>query len=378
MIFAPKINYPFGLDISDLSLKLVQLQKAGNKISIQALNKVSFSEGVIVDGQIQNEAEFLKQLQLLINKPKYGKVTTEEVVACLPEKRTFIKLIKLERNPNNLHDMIENEIVNNVPFSLDEIYYDWQLVGQKGSEQLVLLGAAPKNIVNQYTEILDKLKLSINALEIEPISICRSLLAEESPHFKNDHIKNYVIIDIGHSRTSMIFYAASTILFTVSMPISGLDITNTIADQLQIERDQAEKAKIICGLDKDKAEGVIYKIMSKNINDLKQKIIQAFDYYQDNFSEFGKINKIYLSGGGANIKGLDDIIKNSTNIEVSKANAMANLGNMDDKFIKLLSETHSLNLDKNKKSNSSLTQDVSLSYSTAIGLALRSAFIKNM
>lgn len=380
MFFTPKINYPFGLDISDLSLKLVQLQKSGNKIKIQAFNKIKLSEGVIVCGEIKNQAEFLKQLQLLINKPKYGKVNSTEVIACLPEKRTFIKLIKIEKNPNNLNDLIESEVEKNVPFSLNEIYYDWQLVADKGSEQLVLLGAAPKMIVNQYTNILDKLKLSINALEIEPIAICRALLKEETPLYKSSERNVYAIIDIGHSRTSTIFYAENTILFTASMPISGKEITKTISEELQIEINQAEKAKIICGLDKSKAQGVIYKILSNTIEDLREKVKKSFDYYENNFAEFGKINKIYLSGGGANIKGLSEIIQNSVNIKVEKANALQNISDLDEKFIKLLSETHSLNLgEENKNKNKmSITQDVSLTYSTAIGLALRGVFIKNL
>ncbi|MDD5032474.1 MAG: pilus assembly protein PilM, partial [Patescibacteria group bacterium] len=207
MLFSKNSVYPIGLDISDLSLKLVQLNKVGGKIKIQALGKISIPEGLIVEGEIKEQEKVIDIIKKLIDKPKYGRVSSEMAVVCLPETKTFIKLIEIEKTPNNLADIIEAEIERYVPMLIDEIYYDWQVIGERDNVQLVLIGAAPKKIVNQYTYLLDKAKLSVEALEIEPISLCRSLLAEESPNFKGGFNKNYAIVDIGATRTSLVVYA---------------------------------------------------------------------------------------------------------------------------------------------------------------------------
>lgn len=381
MLFSKNSIYPLGLDISDLSLKLVQLNKLGNKIKIQALGKISVPGGLILEGEIKDQEKVVDIIRKLIDKPKYGKVSSDMVVACLPETKTFIKLIEIEKTPNDLADIIETEIEKYVPLLIDEIYYDWQIIGEREGVQLVLIGAAPKKIVNQYTDLLDKAKLSVEALEIEPISLCRSLLAEESPNFKGEGNKNYAIIDIGATRTSLVVYARNAILFTVSIPISGDRITENIAASLEIEKDQAEKAKIICGLNEDKAGGIINKVLAGTINDLNERINEVLEFYGNHFPQYGPINQILLCGGGANIKGIDKIISKFSSLNVTRGDALINLGEAKEKFLKLLSETYSLDVNlpdsgkTKKKGNLSITQDLSLTFTTAVGLALRAIFI---
>ena len=52
------------------------------------------------------------------------------------------------------------------------------------------------------------------------------------------------------------------------MPISGQDITDSIARTLDIKPIQAEKAKIICGLDETRAKGIIKNILADIIEEL--------------------------------------------------------------------------------------------------------------
>ncbi len=383
MFFSNKLNYPIGLDISNLSLKLVQLKKQGDKIAIQALNKVNLPEGLFENGEIKNKEKIIKAINALIDKPKYGKVTTREVVACLPESRTFIKLIEVKKTQESTFKTIRDEIEKHVPMAIDKIYFDWQLIKDFPNKQLILIGAAPKDIVNQYTDLLDQAKLSIVALEIEPISLCRSLLKEEHYKFKGDKNKNYGIIDIGAKRSNMTVYSKNTILFSFSVPISGNKITKKIAETLKIDIKQAEKAKIICGLDESKAQGIIKDTLYGMIKELVAKINDSIMFYNHHFPDYGQIDKILLCGGGANIKNLDKIISEYVSIKVEPGDALINLNEDRREILKIFSETHSLNTNfsakiKNKSKSSKITQDTSITYATAIGLALREIFIDKL
>lgn len=380
MIFSNNSKYPIGLDISDLSLKLFQLNKIGDKIKIQAIGKVDLPKGLIEEGEIKNKEEVIKAINNLIAHPKFGRVSSSEVVACLPETKTFVKLIEIEKTPNDLADTIKLEIEKHIPMSINEIYFDWQVMEDFPAKQRVLIGAANKNIVDQYSLILDEAKLSVAALEIEPISICRSLLQEEHYKFKSRGEKNYGVIDIGAKRTSLTVYSKNTILFTVSMPISGEKITEKIAQTLKIENDQAEKAKIICGLDENRAQGIIKNILSDMIEDLIKKIKEALKFYQYHFPDQGQLNQIILCGGGANINNLNRILKETMGVEVIVGDPLTNLGEAKEKFSKILTETHSLDINLNKKTKEregaqTITQNTSLSFATAIGLALRGVFV---
>lgn len=377
---------PIGLDISDLSIKLVQLDKSRDKIKIQALSKLNLPQGIIVNGEIKNKAELIKAIKKIIADPLYGKVSSEKVVACLPESKTFIKLIEIQKSPNHLADIIGSEIEKHVPMELNEIYYDWQIIEELTDKYLVLIGATPKNIVNQYTDLLDQAKLSPIALEIEPISICRSLLKEETFSLKpiaGDNL-NYGIIDIGANHACMIFYSGHTILFTVSMPISGEEITAKISQTLDLTKEQAEKAKIICGLDENKANGVIKNILTDNLKNLMEKIKEAISFYENYFNQRGPLNQILLCGGGANMLNLKKIISKKFSVEVKLADALTNLSEEKNEFDEIFAEKHTLDfklikLDSDdKQKNLSIKQNSSATFATAIGLALREIFIDEL
>jgi type IV pilus assembly protein PilM len=394
MIFTSGSNYPIGLDISDLSLKLVQLDKRRDKILIQALSKLNLPPGIVVNGVIKNRAELIKAIRKIITAPMYGKVSSEEIVACLPESKTFIKLIEIQKSPNAICDVIGCEIEKHVPLPLNEIYYDWEIIEELPEKYRVLIGAAPKDIVNQYTSLLDEAKLSPVALEIEPIATCRCLLKEESLYHKktaNSAIKNnleskqnYGIIDIGANHTCMIFYSVNTILFTVSMPISGEEITMKISQALNLAKEQAEKAKIICGLDENKANGVIKDILADTLTNLTGKIKEAIVFYENYFPEHGKLNQILLCGGGANISNLTKIIGEQLPFEVKLADTLINLTETKNKFNEIFTEKLILDFKSakintnNKTKELSIKQNYSSTFSTAFGLALRGIFINEL
>lgn len=391
MLLSNNSTYPVGLDISDLSIKLVQLNKIRDKIKVQALGKLTLPPGIITNGVINDRAELIKAIKKIIAAPGYGKVSSEEAVVCLPESKTFIKRIEVAKSPNSLADVIGAEIEKHVPMSKSEIYYDWQVTAELADKYQVLIGAAPKEIVDQYAQLLDDAKLSVAAMEIEPTAICRCLLKEEAPEAKPAAAPlkpegtaplNYGIIDIGANHTCLIFYSDNTIVFSVSMPISGEEITAKISRTLDLTPEQAEKAKIICGLDETKANGVIKKILEETIKNLISKIKEALDFYENYYG--GKLNKILLCGGGGNITELGKIIAQEFSIKVETADALTNLDETGEKFNPIFMEKHSFDakLLKNDSSregnNLSIQQNSGSTFTTAIGLALRGIFIDEL
>jgi Tfp pilus assembly PilM family ATPase len=106
--------------------------------------------------------------------------------------------------------------------------------------------------------------------------------------------------------------------------------------------------------------------------------METIKYYYKQYPDHGPLNEILLCGGGANIKSIDQIITEATNITTREGNASINLDELDETFARNFMEIHNLKIDfiKNRKNqNISTKQDSSLSYATAIGLALRNFFI---
>jgi type IV pilus assembly protein PilM len=372
MLLLKKPNFAIGLDISDMILKAVELKKNKDQIKISAISKYRLKPGVIEQGEIKDETSFLEAVNSLLSKTKRGTFNTNEVVACLPDPKTFIKLVEIEKTPNSLAQVIGAEIEKHVPMPLRDMYYDWQKIEETATSCRVLIGAAPKYIVDQYAQILREAKLSLMALEIESVSIARALLKEETKKYSGPFDKNYCIIDIGAKRTSLMIYSRNAIVSSISLPISGNETTEIISKSLEISNEEAEKAKLICGMDKTQAHGIVNDILTDMVNNLIEKIEIAIDFFSKNYQENNPIHEIILCGGGANIKDLDSIISGKLKIPTRIGSPLSNIEENAEALDKCLSDKSKI---ETLEDHIISEQNTIVSYTTAIGLALRSVFI---
>ena len=310
----------FGLDISDRNLRLVQLKRKGRKNIIQLYNEIKLPPDCIRGGEVNDPKLFLNSLNKLI-KTKQGRgKLSDEVISVLPEDKTFLKVIEIPLvGKNQIENQIREKLPQHIPLAIDDIYFDWQIISAKENFQTVLVGASPKKIVDSYVAVLSEANLTPIALEIEAAAIARVLLDQTREE------KTQIIIDFGANRTGLFLYDEGTIKFTVSLPLSGNGITQLIAETLGLDAEKSEKAKIICGFDKNKCHGALLEIMSDSIGALINHINQAIDFYENNFSSVRKIEKIVLGGGGANFLNISQVLQEKLNIPVGISDPWQNV-----------------------------------------------------
>lgn len=383
-LFSPlNSSPPFGLDISDLSLKLVALEKTGlsglkprdnGRAKIASYNSTPVPPGFFENGEIKKPDKIISLIHKIINETRGKKISTTQVISVLPETKTFIKLIEIIPSPEkDLSRMISEEMENHVPLPIDELYLDWQKISssreeKKSGKMKILVAAAPKYIVDDYTNLLTKANLKPIALEIESVAITRCLTKQnyhrgESP----PPDAALMFIDLGATRTSLIVYDKEVIQFTSSIPFSGLEITKTIAEKLKISQEQAEKSKITCGLNLKKCQGVLRKILTLNITETISKIEDALNFYKDNFPGGNPVKRILLCGGGAYFENLDQILTEKLGLLVELGNPLINI----EKSISTKNILYSPILKKTHKTSIQIPSKETLSYTTAVGLALR-------
>ncbi|MFZ5391105.1 MAG: type IV pilus assembly protein PilM, partial [Patescibacteria group bacterium] len=318
-LFQPQVQH-LGLDISDRSLKLVQFKKnLKGHLSLRAYATRPIPAGVFNEGEIKQPETFQNIIQDMLAKPQTGKFTTNNVVACLPETKTFLMTISLPPMPETeMSTAVKWEAEHHIPIAIEDTYLDWQLINPAATadKQTLLLGLAPKNIVNSYAESLNKAGLIPLALEIEALALIRSVIAKEDL----DKKQSALIMDFGATRTSLIVLNDQSVQFTVSLPVSGLNITATLAKELKMTETEAEKAKILCGLDPKRCQGAVYEIMESAFKDLIKKIKQALRYQSDHFPE-QPVGQIVLCGGGANFGKLDSLLAKELKLPIRKSNA---------------------------------------------------------
>ncbi len=279
-------NNPIGLDISDLKLRLVQLEKSFKKISVVSFNEVAVPEGYIEDGLIKQVDEVAELIKKLKNKAKGKKVFQKRVVACLPEKQSFIKVIE----PADLkEETIKKAAGKEFPFDWKEIYWDWKKTKENGNHNIVI-GACKKEIIDSYLATLKKAELIPEVLEIEAQSISRALLDKKD-------LDPVLIIDIGYARTSLMICYNNAVQFTTSF--------KSVIDDDQI-----------------------------NIQTLNEYINKIVSFYKTHLQGGIDLKKVLLCGSGAYSLETVSLLNDSLEIPVSQGNPWMNLNNHQNKQIK--------------------------------------------
>jgi len=360
----------FGLDISDLSLKIIKLKKKGKFLSLASFGESEIKPGIIKKGEIKEEEKLAEIIKEVIKKVKGEKLKTKYVVASLPEEKAFLQVIQMPRMPEeDLKSAVIYEAEDYIPLPIEQVYLDSRIVPPVYDHLDhfdVLLAALPKKIVDPYLASLKKAGLQPLALEIESLAIARALIKNEITTLP------LLLIDLGATRTSFVVFSGHSLRFTSSIPVSSGSFNEIISKNLGISLAEAERLKIKYGLEekielkikKDKTEikkerGKVFEALVPALVDLIQQIKKHLDYYQTHASHEhlppnGKgVLKILLCGGGANLKGLTELLTLELKIPVELGNPWVNI------------------LPEGQKETPELPFEKSLGYTTALGLALR-------
>lgn len=350
------------LDLSDLSIKFIQLIKSGPEIKLKKFGSHKLPKGLIDAGEIKKKDELIKFLKNFFKK--YKNTISNFAICNLPEQHTFMKVIQMpQMDLNRIKEAVGWQISDIFPLKLEEIYYDTQVVNFKNKKNKenkidILVAASKKKLVDDYVYVLKETGFKIKRLEPESIAITRATVR------KPKSLKPVLIVDWGATQITVIIYSEGIPKFTNSFQFDNpYPLTLAIAKYFNISLDKAEKMKIEIGLNKHiKTSHDILKAIEPVLNNVVLQIKKMIDYYDlyahEHSQVYWRISKIILSGGESNLYGLTSYIKSKLGYKTKRANPL----------IKILKSPF--------KQSALMPYNVSLRYTTAIGLAL-SEFLNN-
>jgi len=348
----------FGLDISDLSLKIAYLKRRGKGLELHAFGEFPISPGVVERGEVKQQDVLVQTIREAVKS--FGtKLLGKQVVASLPEEQAFLQLVQLPRmKKEELEHAVRFEAENYVPHAIEKVYLDFQVV-QPFHNHLdhtdVLLAALPRTMVDSYLEVLELAGLTVKVLEIESLAISRALVPKEAAAMP------VLLVDFGATRTSFVVFSGYSLRFTASIPVSSSQLTQSIAQTLKLTEEKAEELKISFGLERqdDKQGKAVFEAMVPPLLNLVEQIKKHLSYYESHTAHqhLGtnqqRIKRIIVSGGGANLRGFTRFFSKELESEVILGNPWVNI------------------LETSLKKLPPLSFGESLKYTAVLGLALR-------
>jgi type IV pilus assembly protein PilM len=338
------IAHSFGLDISDESLKFLELTTTKNGMKVKRSGEWTVPAGIIESGKIKDPKK-MEEILLKLRKEEGVK----SVRVSLPEEQVYLFQLRLEKTGlKNVKEAIELVLEEHIPIQAEDAIFDYDLVKEDAQSLEVQVAAVPRNVIDNYLSIFEHSQIRVESFELEAEAISRAVV-------KNGDRKTYMIVDFGKKRTGIFIISGGIVMFTSTLDVGGISLTNVIQKSFNVSFEEAEKMKQEYGLERNTANREIFAVLLNSVSVLRDEIVKHFLYWHTHKDEDNKnnppIEKIILCGGDSNLKGLADYISVSMKSSVEMANVWLNIVNTENSIPEM-----------NFKQ--------ALSFATALGLAL--------
>ena len=263
--------------------------------------------------------EILNELGIKSGKVNYA-VAGQSVFA------RFVKLPSVEEE--KIDRIIAFEAQQNVPFPIDEVVWDYQLVGGGADEQLQVVLVAIKS------DLLEGINAAVEAAGLRPtvIGVANMALYNAFRYNYSDVTDSSLVVDIGARTTNLLFIEPGKI-FSRSVPIGGSSITTALAREFNEPFAAAETRKRESGFvslggsyadpaDVDIAR--MSKIIRSTMTRLHAEIMRSISHYRS--QQQGKAPaRIYLCGGSSGMPYMREFFQEKLQVPIEFFNPVRNV-----------------------------------------------------
>ena len=322
-LFNPKARSLLGLDISSSAVKLVELTANGKdgyrveRYAIEVLPKDAVSDGNIanLDGVVEAVRRAWKRLG----------TSTRNVAMALPGAAVITKKIIV---PAGLRDeelelQVESEATQYIPFAIDEVNLDYQVLGPAPSvpdELEVLIAASKKERVEDRVAVADAAGLKAVVIDVESLAALAafSLVERQLPQGGRNQI--VALIDIGANVMNLTVLRNGQQVYTREQAFGGSQLTQDIVRQYGMSYEEAEAAKRAGNL----PDGYEAELLHPFAETLALEVSRALQFFFTS-TQFNQVDHIVLAGGCALIPAIDEVVATRTQVNTLIANPFANM-----------------------------------------------------
>ncbi|MCR4274667.1 MAG: pilus assembly protein PilM [Candidatus Campbellbacteria bacterium] len=318
-----------GIDVSDNSVKYITFSKSrthGRRLS--GYGSMQIPKGVVVGGKVVDAKKLTEVLSLFREKYKLHFVR-----ASLPEEEGYIfpSYVPTGITKKEVQEVLEFKLAENVPLTASEAVFDFDSVRDASlfvGQRLVSVSAYPQAIAQQYADLLIASGLEPLSLEIEAQAIARAIVPKS-------FVGACMVVDVGRTRSGISVVRGQAVRFTATVDIGGDNVSDVILATLPATTEEdMVRIKNQEGLhfsgDATIRQG--FETFAKSIATELDRYIVYWQTHKDikdsNVSHI-PIERVFLSGGNANIAGLPEYLAHALHIPVEIGNVWTNAFSLD-------------------------------------------------
>jgi type IV pilus assembly protein PilM len=218
---------------------------------------------------------------------------------------------------------IEMEADHYIPYPLDEVNLDFQVLGtaeDNAEEVEVLIAACRKEIVDDYLAVIHSHGLTPTVVDIENYAMesAYTLIAEHMPGGGME--RTVGIFDIGATTMNLNVMHNNRSVYTRDHNFGGRQLTEEIQRRYGLSYEEAGLAKKQGGLPDNYQTDVLRPFMEA----MCQEVMRALQFFYSS-SSFNSVDQVLLAGGCAQVPGVDELVATRIGVNTAIANPFANM-----------------------------------------------------
>jgi type IV pilus assembly protein PilM len=317
-LFGKKDNL-VGLDIGSRMIKAAELSENKGGFKLKRFGVAEIPQGAIEEGTINDPETISETIRSLF---KANGIKENNVAVSIGGYSVIVKKINVQAMAEEqLQETIHFEAEQYIPFDISDVNLDFQILGENENnpnQMSVFLVAAKREMVDDYINLVNLAGLNPCIVDVEAFALQNIFEA----NYNDLADGNVALIDIGASKTSLNILKGHSSLFMRDVSLGCIQINQKIMSLSDCSYEMAEQMKF-GGMPEQLAGEDLNGIIGAVVTDWCTEIRRAFDFFYSTYPD-NQINKIVLSGGGANIKEFRNLLASEASAQVETINPFKN------------------------------------------------------
>jgi type IV pilus assembly protein PilM len=310
-----------GLDIGSRYIKVVEIKDLKTGYQLERFGITSLLPELIVDGSILDAPRVVEAITNLVSQANIK--SKDATIAVSGHSSVIIKRVSLQQmTEEELSESIKFEAEQYIPFDIDDVSLDFQILEQRQDENLmdVLIVAVKKDKINEYVSVVSEAGLNPVIVDVDAFALENMY----EINYEINEIDNIAMVNIGASMININIMKGGVSVFTRDSSIGGNLLTEALQREFTVSYDNAERLKYGEAVEGVSQEDVASVLMSAS-EEIIGEISRSFDFFKSTSSQGEDIHEIILTGGSVLVKDFVPLLSERIGVSAKIAEPMKNI-----------------------------------------------------
>lgn len=239
------------------------------------------------------------------------KVSNVEVLTAIPLSEVITREMAIEDDESSTEAAIEIELSSALPFSLDQVYFDFKKI--HGTANKYLVAASRRDVVDPLTSSIRSTTKKLINVQVDVDAFAYGRLISQLFSDTLERGKAIALVDIGHKQSRFYFYGEEGLLYNRDQQIGGYQATEGVIEVYDLNEREAQEVKHTKASD-----GEFYKLVTvPYARSFAEQLNLVMDFYEASDKGDRVVEQIVFVGGGVCLEGFVSELGNHIEYAVS-------------------------------------------------------------